>query len=64
MSEEKEQPSIKVIDIAMSANLIDIAFQRGAFKASEAREAGAHYEKLVSFVKYIDEANAENKKEQ
>jgi hypothetical protein len=51
-------PSLNLTDIAMSANVIDIAFQRGAFKAAEAKDVGAHYEKLTAFIEYM-EANKE-----
>lgn len=46
-------------DIIIAANIIDLATQRGAFKAAEAGQVGATFNKLVSFVKATQEANAE-----
>jgi len=35
----------------MACNIIDLATQRGAFKAAEAGQVGTCFEKLVAFVK-------------
>jgi len=41
---------ITLQDLIMVANAIDASFKRGAFNASEAKELGTVYEKLVNFV--------------
>ena len=42
---------LTIQDIVLAANIIDLATQRGAFKAAEAGQVGASFNKLVSFVK-------------
>ena len=42
---------IQIADIVMACNIIDLATQRGAFKAAEANQVGTCFEKLVAFVK-------------
>jgi len=54
--ETQEQPQtavneIAIGDIVMACNIIDLATQRGAFKAAEAGQVGTCFEKLVAFVK-------------
>jgi hypothetical protein len=49
MSEEKIEITIQ--DLVLAANIIDLATQRGAFKAAEAGQVGACFNKLVAFVK-------------
>jgi len=53
MSEENTQETaqIKIADIVMACNIIDLATQRGAFKAAEAGQFGTCFETLVAFVK-------------
>lgn len=54
MSEENtapEVPQITIQDLVLAANIIDLATQRGAFKAAEAGQVGACFSKLVEFVK-------------
>lgn len=51
MSEENTKVDITIGDIVLAANIIDLATQRGAFKAAEAGQVGACFEKLVAFVK-------------
>jgi len=56
MSEENTPDStataqIQIADIVMACNIIDLATQRGAFKAAEAGQVGTCFEKLVAFVK-------------
>ncbi len=46
-----EHVELSVQDIVLSANIIDLATQRGAFKAAEAGQVGACFEKLVAFIK-------------
>ncbi len=49
MSEEQTQ--IAISDLVLAANIIDLATQRGAFKAAEATQVGDCFQKLVAFVK-------------
>jgi len=54
MAEEKknaESVTLSIQDIVLSANIIDLATQRGAFKAAEAGQVGKCFEKLVAFIK-------------
>mgnify|MGYP006102149233 FL=1 len=53
MAEAKitEHVELSIQDIVLSANIIDLATQRGAFKAAEAGQVGACFEKLVAFIK-------------
>ena len=54
MAEEKknaEAVTLSIQDIVLSANIIDLATQRGAFKAAEAGQVGQCIEKLVAFIK-------------
>lgn len=54
-----EMVGLSIQDIVLSANIIDLATQRGAFKAAEAGQVGACFEKLVAFIK----ANTPKKEE-
>ena len=47
----EEAVVLSIQDIVLSANIIDLATQRGAFKAAEAGQVGACFEKLVAFIK-------------
>jgi len=47
----EEQTGIAISDLVLAANIIDLATQRGAFKAAEAAQVGACFTKLVEFVK-------------
>tara|TARA_B100000809_G_C14931185_1_gene456980 strand:- start:257 stop:508 length:252 start_codon:yes stop_codon:yes gene_type:complete len=55
MAEEAKKPaetvSLSIQDIVLAANIIDLATQRGAFKAAEAAQVGSSFEKLVAFIK-------------
>lgn len=42
---------LTIQDIVLAANIIDLATQRGAFKAAEAAQVGASFTTLVEFVK-------------
>ena len=58
-----EMVGLSIQDIVLSANIIDLATQRGAFKAAEAGQVGACFEKLVAFIKAnTPQPNAEDKK--
>lgn len=51
-NEVEKQPTLSTQDIASAVKIIEVAFQRGAFQASEGKEVGEVYEKLLNFVKY------------
>jgi hypothetical protein len=53
--------ALSIQDIVLSANIIDLATQRGAFKAAEAGQVGACFEKLVAFIKANTPESEENK---
>ena len=66
MAEENknaEAVTLSIQDIVLSANIIDLATQRGAFKAAEAGQVGATFNKLVAFVKAHQAAGTEEKGE-
>jgi len=63
VANEAEAPksvNLALNDIVLAANIIDLATQRGAFKAAEAGQVGACFNKLVAFVKATQEAKAES----
>ena len=49
---------LTIQDIAAAAQLIDIATQRGAFKATEATAVGEVFDKISSFIKVANEQTA------
>jgi hypothetical protein len=51
-------PDLNITDLAAVRNIIDIASQRGAFKANELEVVGKTYNKLTAFLDSV------NKKEQ
>ncbi len=55
------QAGIGLQDLVVCANIIDLATQRGAFKAAEAGQVGATFNKLVAFVKAHQAAGTEEK---
>ncbi len=55
--EAKEQaPSLSVNDLAAVAQIIDLAVQRGAFKAAEAGQVGQVFDKVAGFVQSVQDA--------
>lgn len=53
-----EAPNLSVNDLGAVASVIDLAVQRGAFKAAEAKQVGEIYERVSNFVKFIQEQQA------
>jgi len=47
----EDTSNINIADITMACNIIDLATQRGAFKAAEASQVGDCFTKLVAFVR-------------
>lgn len=48
-----ENTQITVADLNLLKNIIDLASTRGAFQASEMRQVGEVYEKLVAFLEAV-----------
>jgi hypothetical protein len=40
-------------DLTLTANIIDLAVQRGAFKAAEVQTVGAAFQKLASIIQAV-----------
>lgn len=63
MSEETQEQAqtpvnnvtLGVADLSNAAQVIDIAVQRGAFRAGEAAQVGDVYNKLAAFVNQVQE---------
>lgn len=51
-----EIPQITVQDLAGLQNVIDVACQRGAFRAEEMKLVGELYDRLASFLKAVQPA--------
>ena len=47
--------NLNINDLATMANVIDLATQRGAFRANELKAVGELYEKINAFVKAAQE---------
>ena len=47
--------NLNINDLATMANVIDLATQRGAFRANELKPVGELYEKINAFVKAAQE---------
>lgn len=59
-----DSPKISISELAIVANLIDLAVQRGAYTVKEIKQVGETYEKLASFVKYVAEQQAKERASQ
>ena len=60
---EAEAPApvqLGVQDLQNAAQIIDIAMSRGAFRANEAAQVGAVYNKIEAFIKSVAEAQNQN----
>ena len=47
--------ALSINDLSVLANIIDLASSRGAFRGGELTQVGAAYEKLVGFVRGVQE---------
>ena len=61
---QEEAVQLGVADLQNAAQVIDAAVSRGAFRANEAAQVGAVYNKLEAFIKSVadaqkDQENAE-----
>lgn len=53
---------ISITDLAVLKNLIDVACERGAFRAAELSTVGAVYDKLTAFLaSVVQQAEEESK---
>ena len=59
---EAEAPAVQlgVQDLQNAAQIIDIAMSRGAFRANEAAQVGAVYNKIEAFIKSVAEQQNQN----
>ena len=59
-AEAEAAPSLGVNDLQNAAQIIDIAMSRGAFRANEAAQVGAVYNKIEAFIKSVAEQQNQN----
>lgn len=52
-AQEAQGPDLNLTDLAALRSIIDIASQRGAFKAGELEAVGKLYNKLNSFIENV-----------
>lgn len=60
--QENPAPSLGLSELGTLLQIVDLATQRGAFRGNELSQVGAIYDKLNTFLSYIQqqqEANAE-----
>ena len=63
-TQPQQQPDITLADLEIVKNIIDVASQRGAFKASELKDVGEAYNKLNNFIGRMVRQNQETSGEQ
>ena len=56
---QQQAPDITLADLEIVKNIIDVASQRGAFKASELKDVGEAYNKLNNFIARMIRQNQE-----
>jgi len=54
---------LNVQDLQLAASVIDLATQRGAFKANEAKAVGTIYDKITGFIQAVAEQQAKQEAE-
>ena len=59
-AEAETANSLGVQDLQNCAQIIDIAMSRGAFRANEAAQVGAVYNKIDAFIKSVAETQNQN----
>lgn len=52
-SQSQQSTNLTIQDLASIINIIDLASQRGAFKASEMTAVGTIYTKLTNFINEV-----------
>lgn len=48
-----DAPTLTLQDLTLTANIIDLAVQRGAFKGAEVETVGQQFNKLVAIIQSI-----------
>lgn len=48
-----ESVTLTINDLQLLAQIVDLASQRGAFRAAELEQVGAAYTKVTGFLKYV-----------
>lgn len=61
---ESQQSALSLNDLQNAAQIIDVAVSRGAFRASEAAQVGAVYNKLTTFIQSTQAAQSTKISEQ
>ena len=57
-----ESVTLTINDLQLLAQIVDLASQRGAFRAPELEQVGAAYNKLAGFLRYV--ASVQEKEKQ
>jgi len=57
----EEQVGLNINDLQNMVSIVDVATQRGAFKANELTNVGLTYDKIVKFLDAVQKATAETK---
>lgn len=57
-------PNLSVNDLQQLAVIVDVAFRKGVFNATEAGPVSALYTKLVNFLGQFDKSRAQTPEEQ
>lgn len=61
---ENQKPDLSIQDLSSMKSIIDVACQRGTFKANEMAQVGQTYDKLETFLNEIARQQEEARKEQ
>ena len=56
-----ESVTLTINDLQLIAQILDLASQRGAFRAPELEQVGATYNKLAGFLKYVASVQEKDK---
>jgi hypothetical protein len=56
-----ESVTLTVNDLQLIAQIVDLASQRGAFRAPELEQVGTAYNKLAGFLKYVQSTQEKEK---
>ena len=62
-AEQTVSPSLGVADLQNAAQVIDLAMQRGAFRASEAAQVGIVFNRLTAFISSVQDQQKEQTEE-